>query len=812
MSRTFTDRASKTVTQVVIYPDSVSNAIQVAVNGQLAYSISKTGVRTDFVFDSLGRQISALQGGPGASRTVGNFTVYNQLGQVESTMDATSNVTRYVYDSLGRRTQVIDALSNTTFTAYNDEGQVLATWGATYPVAYEFDNAGRMTAMYTYRGTNSLSSYSEINNLKSQMDRTRWLYDEATGLLTNKQYSDNQGPCYTYTPDGKLATRTWARGVVTTYCYDSLGQMTNISYSDGTPGATFTFNRLGQQATITDGAGTRTFTYNDALQLQSEICNQQSEIMHQYDALGRPAGFDAGSSHSVRYGFDLLGRFSTVSNNVGGALRAATYSHLPGADLVQGYTSDSGVSLMRAYEPNRNLITQSLSTSGTNVVSQFDYSNDAIGRRIKRIDYSSVTNDFGYNNRSELTEAFMGTNIHGYCYDPIGNRISATNNSVTWSYTANSLNQYSQMTSNDAPITPEYDADGNLSIYGALACSWDAENRLVQVSNATVNARYKYDYMSRRCQKIAAGVTNDFQYDGWNLVSEISNDGSQAITNRYVWGTDLSGSLQGAGGIGGLLSVTRNGETYYPLCDANGNITDYIDASGAVVAHREFDAYGNTVAAWGALVHELHFWFSSKYLDEETGFYYYGHRYFMPEIGRWCSRDPIQETLLYIARANRTAVENNAALRFANLFLVMSKKSVLRDVYLFCRNNPVCMMDGFGFSYIGPTWCVSIGSYDEWEPTGEAQHSDWVQLRVDVLPWLPEVTGFFDYYYMAWWQQQRKVHVEETLCRSLCGESTIERDSVPTGETKTHWWTTWIITPTGVDPNGPCDDSRFCML
>ena len=38
---------------------------------------------------------------------------------------------------------------------------------------------------------------------------------EATGLVTNKVYADGKGPTYTYTPDGKLATRTWARGIAT---------------------------------------------------------------------------------------------------------------------------------------------------------------------------------------------------------------------------------------------------------------------------------------------------------------------------------------------------------------------------------------------------------------------------------------------------------------------------------------------------------------------------------------------------------------------------------------------------------------------
>jgi len=101
--------------------------------------------------------------------------------------------------------------------------------------------------------------------------------------------------------------------------------------------------------------------------------------------------------------------------------------------------------------------------------------------------------------------------------------------------------------------------------------------------------------------------------------------------------------MQGAGGIGGLLAVIRNGQTYYPVTDANGNITEYIDETGAIVAHREFDAYGNTLVSTGAMVNDFNFWFSTKYLDHETGLYYYGLRYYNPELGRWLSRDPIEE-------------------------------------------------------------------------------------------------------------------------------------------------------------------------
>ena len=75
----------------------------------------------------------------------------------------------------------------------------------------------------------------------------------------------------------------------------------------------------------------------------------------------------------------------------------------------------------------------------------------------------------------------------------------------------------------------------------------------------------------------------------------------------------------------------------------NGNVTDYINAAGATVAHREFDAFGNTIAKSGPMADDFNFWFSTKYLDHETGFYYYGYRFYSPKLMRWLNRDPIEE-------------------------------------------------------------------------------------------------------------------------------------------------------------------------
>jgi RHS repeat-associated protein len=114
---------------------------------------------------------------------------------------------------------------------------------------------------------------------------------------------------------------------------------------------------------------------------------------------------------------------------------------------------------------------------------------------------------------------------------------------------------------------------------------------------------------------------------------------------------DLSGTMQGAGGVGGLLAVNDGTASYYPTFDGNGNVSEYLAVAivnnvpvVSIVAHYEYDAFGNTVVWSGAKVADFSHRFSTKSLDQVTGWYYYGYRYYDPLTGRWTSRDPIEES------------------------------------------------------------------------------------------------------------------------------------------------------------------------
>jgi RHS repeat-associated protein len=698
VQQTHIDRENKTVMQLVSTPTSINDQTQITKNGLLISQTSSTGQKNTYGYDALGRRIATTE-----PRTGTSITHYNTKGQVDWVEDAATNRTSFTYDpATGQRISTTDALSNTTHQAYSAEGQLIATWGATYPVYYEYDAFDRMSAMYTYRGTNEINSADDLFTLPT--DRTTWSYDQATGLLTNKTYADGQGTAYTYTPDGKLATRSWARGVVTTYAYDTCcGSLTNITYSDNTPSVSYTYDRLGRQVTITDAQGTRTNVYDAyTLALVEEQLPDGTVLERSQDTYGRASGISLGDDYEVNYAYDGYGRSQSVSSSVHSVSSVVNYSYLPDSSLISGYTAGD-LTVSRSYEPNRNLITDIENSVRvglvSNPISSFAYQNDTIGRRTKRIDNASVTNAFGYNIRSEVIEALMGTNTYGYAYDPIGNREQASLNTVTNFYAANALNQYTNI-SNGSVIEPTYDADGNMLTYNGWTFTWNGENRLIAASNTTTLISNAYDYMGRRITKTtknqAQGTTNQtqFVYDGWAMIREQST----TTTNSYVYGLDLSGSMQGAGTIGGILTADLNGTNVFYFYDANGNVTDLVDTNGTIVAHYEYDAFGNTTVKTGTLADANPFRFSTKYLDEEPNLYYYGARSYNPELGRWPSRDPIGE---------RGGV----------------------NVYAFVANEPIAAIDPLGRSSYPPLisrdecWDLARAIADIPDPEGECECS-----------------------------------------------------------------------------------------
>ncbi len=290
--------------------------------------------------------------------------------------------------------------------------------------------------------------------------------------------------------------------------------------------------------------------------------------------------------------------------------------------------------------------------------------------------------------------------LHTYSYNGLGNRETATEGHVTTTYQTNALNQYTAIAKGEREQKSEYDPNGNLIEDENATYIWNANNRLVRVEkNSGIVATYQYDYMGRRTRKTVrqpdgSTTQSEFVYDGWNVIAEFETKTTKhkeqntknSAARYYTWGRDLSGTLQGAGGVGGLLSIRiesddSKGELLYPSYDANGNISEVVDSNGMVRAAFQYGPFGNLISGSGDLAEEIPFRFSTKYFDDETGFNYYGFRYYVPEIGRWLSRDPIRER----GGANLYAfVQNSPTISFDLLGLAVPQDNDL-DAQKVCK-------------------------------------------------------------------------------------------------------------------------------
>ena len=202
---------------------------------------------------------------------------------------------------------------------------------------------------------------------------------------------------------------------------------------------------------------------------------------------------------------------------------------------------------------------------------------------------------------------------------------------------------------------------------------------------------FKYDGLSRLIERrVTRGVdppdVEGYQWDGWKLImiAKLNTDGTfHSRKWSCVWRPDVGSSLYArsdwmrAGGVGGVAWLqtgtvqnysygTGSSEAHVPLADHMGNVRHYYQfrasgktVTGQLVASYEYDAFGREVRAWGLNTPAtnqspglpanrpwadlLPFHYSSKLRDVDSGFNYYGYRFYDPGAGRWLNRDPIGE-------------------------------------------------------------------------------------------------------------------------------------------------------------------------
>ncbi|MGA4645768.1 RHS repeat-associated core domain-containing protein, partial [Limisphaera sp. 4302-co] len=127
------------------------------------------------------------------------------------------------------------------------------------------------------------------------------------------------------------------------------------------------------------------------------------------------------------------------------------------------------------------------------------------------------------------------------------------------------------------------------------------------------------------------------------------NATNNALGRAYIWGLDLSETLEGAGGVGGLLWVRMAtgpaAGTHFVCYDGNANLWNLVSAStGTETPRYEYGPFGEPMRLSGPVARSNSFRFTTKRIQEFTGLVLYEYWAYSPSLGRWLSRDPLEET------------------------------------------------------------------------------------------------------------------------------------------------------------------------
>jgi RHS repeat-associated protein len=195
-------------------------------------------------------------------------------------------------------------------------------------------------------------------------------------------------------------------------------------------------------------------------------------------------------------------------------------------------------------------------------------------------------------------------------------------------------NNYNISINGSTPSSLSYDSNGNMTSDGTNSYSWDAENRLVQITypGSGNNTQFVFDPLSR-CVKIVE-----------------TTGGSITSTQQFVWCggqrcemRDASGSLSNGKQffpLGQINFSSGTGTNYFYTLDHLGSVREVTNNAGSIQGQFSYDPYVPTVLA-GTFVPD--FGYTRFYQHSRSGLNLAVFRPYSAPLGRWMSRDPIGE-------------------------------------------------------------------------------------------------------------------------------------------------------------------------
>jgi RHS repeat-associated protein len=547
-----------------------------------------------------------------AGKTIATYE-YDAIGRKIAQTDLHGRRTTYAYNNLDTLVEITYPGGRKTTRDYNTCPRLLHSetlpGGRRYD--YRYDAAKQLVATTDPEQGQLTLERDKNGNLAALVDknqnRTSFTYNSAN-QQTAQTYADDKALTTTY-DRGRITTLTNARGMVTTYSYNNNQQLSAISYSDNSPGVSFSYNDQGQLQQVIDAIGTHNYSYDARGRLQSYDSPWREDIIqYSYDLLGRTSALTLNGQPYASYQYDVLGRLIQVSGL--------------GDSFNWQYNDNHQQPSVILAQPN-----------GITRTTLVDAAGDISERRYSNSSGIPLMYQYSYDTAGNLTSERSNRNLPAIAEEQLIAQY-------------NPLNQLVTQQDLDNPLV--YDDDGNLT-QGYLkdktpfTASYDINNQLTSISFTRNGIQYEelfsYFYTGMLAtyeQKQNGTRTHYKQFLRLGTIELQERNAQDQVVAENLWNPTAPG------GISGLLVRKVADNKQYFHYDHIGNLVQTVNASGEVTGDLFYIPYGEPIGGTMDQIDQHQpFGFSTKRSDFASGLVYFGYRFYVPYMERWLNRDPI---------------------------------------------------------------------------------------------------------------------------------------------------------------------------
>ncbi|HWR35382.1 MAG TPA: RHS repeat-associated core domain-containing protein [Clostridia bacterium] len=502
--------------------------------------------------------------------------------------------------------------------------------------------------LYEYDALNNLKRVEQRGNNQAQARIRTFVYDSLSQLLsaTSPEYGPSNSASgtitYEYYSDGTLKSKTDARNVTVSYCYDELHRPLGKKYSnsvDCTSPSTWDIeyrydvadsslpdpHPVFTRTFMRDASGTTAWSHDAAGRVKIEkrtINGVTRQITYSYNPDGSVSAIDYGTAPAnvLTLGYDLAGRPNLLQRNGVDIARVQSNSDYAPHGEITNLKLGTNLLVQKAFNSRLQpavISSTRISPPATVMSLSYDHhdgSNNGNIYQVRNDLDSNRTQNYAYDGFNRLVSYWTAGSSAGnnYSVDAWGNLYQKTpyfgkTNYWPLSETPNVKNRFGAHTYDNAGNMTDgqysYDAESQLASAGSLAFTYDGDGKRVKKSNGTL-------YWT--------GIGSDPLF-------ETSLDGV-TVKDTYLYFA------------GKRVAKVENGNTYFYLTDHLGTTRKVAQADGTICLDEDFYPYGEQQQTYTATCSEKYL-FTGKERDSETGLDYFGARYYGSNMGRWMSPD-----------------------------------------------------------------------------------------------------------------------------------------------------------------------------